>query len=59
MHDKVVVEFDRKVFLVDCILRKTLNMAKISITERAQAFSCTQKLECNHSMKHKCDEVSK
>jgi len=42
MHGRVVVEFGRKVFLVDCVLRKTLTMAKISITGRAQMFSCTR-----------------
>ena len=56
VHSKVVAEFGRKEFLVDCLLykkKKTLNMAKITITERAQAFSC------NHSRKHNCDEISK
>ena len=42
---KVVVEFGRKVFLVDCLLGKTLNLVKISITERAQACACTRKLQ--------------
>ena len=32
---KVVVEFRRKVFRIDCRLWKTLNMAKISISEWA------------------------
>ena len=47
MHDKVIVEFGRKVFLVDCLLweKNTLNMAKMSGTERTQAFSCTRKLQ--------------
>ena len=45
-HGKVVVEFVRKVFLVDCILWKTLSMANISITERAlKAFLYTRKLQ--------------
>ena len=44
VHGKVIVEVGRKVFLVDCLLGKTLNMAKISITERAQAFPCTRKV---------------
>ena len=39
MYGEVVVEFGRKVFLVDCLsVKKTLNMAKISITERAHHF---------------------
>ena len=60
MQGKVVVEFGRKVFLVDCPLRKTLNMAKICTTEYAQAFSCTRKLQVHHhSRKHNCYEVSK
>ena len=42
VHGKVVVEFGRKVFPVDWLLWKTLNMAKISITERGQVFSCTR-----------------
>ena len=42
VHGKVVVEFARKVFLVDCPLWKTLNMAKIRITDRAQAFMHTK-----------------
>ena len=37
--------FGSKVFLVDCLLRRTLNMAKISITKRARAFHS----KCNHS----------
>ena len=45
VHDKVVVKYDRKVFLADCLLWKTLNMAKISITKRTQAFSFTRKLQ--------------
>ena len=40
----VGVEFGSKVLLVDCLLWKTITMAKISITERAQAFPCTRKL---------------
>ena len=44
VHGKVVVEFGTKVFLVDCLLSKyTLNIAKIRITERAQAFLFTRK----------------
>ena len=34
---KVVIEFHRKVFLIDCLLWKTLNMVQISITERTYA----------------------
>jgi len=45
VHGNIVVEFDRKVFLVDCLLWKTSNMAEINITERAQACSCTQTLQ--------------
>ena len=45
VYGKVVVEFGRKVFLVDCLLGKTLNLVKISITERAQACACTRKLQ--------------
>ena len=59
VHRNVDAEFDRKVFLVDCLLWKTLNIAKISITECAQAFSCTRNSKCNHSRKFNCDEVSK
>ena len=60
IQGKVVVEFGRKVFLVDCPLRKTLNMAKICTTEHAQTFSCTRKLQVHHhSRKHNCYEVSK
>ena len=44
VHGKVVVEFGRKVFLVDC-LHYNENMLKISITERVQAFSCKRKLQ--------------
>jgi len=44
VQGKVTVEFGRKLFLVDCLLWKTLNIMKISITERAQALSCTRKL---------------
>jgi len=51
VHGKVVVEFGRKVFLVDCLLRKTLYMAKISITERTHTFSCTQ-----NSMRYRNDD---
>ena len=39
---KIVVEFSRKVFIVDCLLLKTLNVAKKCITEHAQTFSCTK-----------------
>ena len=35
VQGKVIVEFGRKVFLVDCLSWETLNMAKISITESA------------------------
>ena len=35
VHGKVVAEFGRKVFLVDCL--KTINIAKIIITERTQS----------------------
>jgi len=46
VYGKAVVEFGWKVFLVDCLLgKKPLNMAKRSITECAQACSCTQKLQ--------------
>jgi len=38
VHGKVVVEFRRKVFLVDCLLWNTLNMAKISITRAHQIY---------------------
>ena len=38
MHGKVVVEFGRKVFLVNSLLWKTLNVAKISITECSRVF---------------------
>ena len=55
----VVVEFGRKIFLVYCLLWTTLNMAKTRITERAQACSFTQTLQCNHSRIPNCDEVSK
>ena len=44
VYCKVIVEFGRNVFLVDCLLWEPLNMAKISITERVQACSCTRKL---------------
>ena len=44
VHGKVVVEFGRKVFLVDC-LHYNENMLEISITERVQAFSCKRKLQ--------------
>ena len=49
VHVKVVLEFGRKLFLVDCLLCKTLNMAKISVTERTPAYWCTWK-------KHNSDE---
>ena len=42
VHSKVVFEFGRKVYLFDCLFWKTLNMAKISITDRAQAFMHTK-----------------
>jgi len=42
VHGKVVVEFGRKVFLVNCLLWKTLNMANIVIAERAQVFYATK-----------------
>jgi len=42
---KVVVEFGMKVFLVDCLLSKILNMGEISLTECARAFSFTRKLQ--------------
>ena len=45
VHSNVVVELGSKVLLVDCLSFSTLNMAKISITERAQAFSYTRKLQ--------------
>jgi len=45
VHSNVVVELGSKVLLVDCLSFSTLNMAKISIPERAQAFSCTRKLQ--------------
>ena len=38
VYDKVVIEFNRKEFLVDCLLWKTFNMANKSITESTQAF---------------------
>jgi len=40
VHGKVVVEFGRKVFLVDClhVLSKTLHMAKISIIGRCTKY---------------------
>jgi len=41
VHSKVVVEVGRNVFLVDFLLWKTLNVAKINITERARTCSCT------------------
>ena len=47
-----------KLFLVDCLLWKTLNMAKLSITERTKAFYAHENYECNHSRKYNCDEVS-
>ena len=50
MQGKVVVKFGRKVFLVDCPLRKTLNMAKI----RSDVFMHTKT-----PRKHNCYEVSK
>jgi len=34
-------------------------MAKIIITERAQAFYAHENSKCNHSRKHNCNEVSK
>ena len=52
VHGKVVVEFGRKVFLVDSLLCKALNMAKISTTEQHENSAC------NHSRKHTCGEVS-
>ena len=59
VHGNVVVEFGRKIFLVHCLLWTTFNMAKTRITERAQACSFTQTLQCNHSRIPNCDEVSK
>ena len=38
VHGNVVVEFGRKVFLVDCLLCKALHMAQISLTERAMRY---------------------
>ena len=43
VHSTVVVEFGRKVFLVDCLLGKALITTKISIAERAKACSCIRK----------------
>ena len=45
VHGKVVVEIGRNVFLVDCLLWKPLNIAKISLTERTPAYWCTRKLQ--------------
>jgi len=45
VHGNVVVEFGRKVLLVDCLLCKALHMAQISLTERANICSCTRKLQ--------------
>ena len=59
VHGKVVGEFGRKVFPVNCILWKTLNMAKLSISERAQAFYAHENSKCTYSRKHNCDEISK
>jgi len=44
VHGKVVVDFGRKVFLVDYLSRKTLNIAKISLT--------LENSKCKHSRKH-------
>jgi len=38
---------------------KNIKMAKICITEPAQAWSCIRNSNCSHSRKHNCDEVSK
>ena len=44
VHGKVVVVFSRKVFFVNCLVRKTFNMAKISITDFTKALPFTQKI---------------
>ena len=51
--DNVVVEFGRKVFIVN--YKKNIKCCEKKHNGRAQAFSCTR----NHSRKHNCDEVSK
>ena len=44
---------------MDCIVWKTFNMAKMSITERAQALPCTHTIICMHARKHERDVTSK
>ena len=41
----VVVYFGRSIPCWLSIMKKTQNMARISITERVQAFTCTQKFQ--------------
>ena len=45
VHDKVVIELDRNVSSSIAYYEKTLNIAKISLTEWAQTFWCTRKLQ--------------
>ena len=56
VHGKVVVDFGRKVFLVDYLLWTNIKYGKNRIPEPAQAY---ENSGLNHSRKHNCVEVSK
>jgi len=58
VHDKVFVEFDRKVILVDCLIFKNM-WRKLALQNALKRFLAHKNCKCNRSRQHNCDEEFK
>ena len=55
----VIVEFGRKVFLVDCLLWNNIKYCENKHNRKRSSFFQVINSKWNHSRKHNCDVVSK